>query len=117
MCSLTTVFTCADLSGDEDHSAVIVEYGISTHWPPVRTDELNSRKRMQQNGNHKDNDQIVVLQLAFSECIACLLICFVNRQVETKGKCTNRVRVERMETVVVQTARAAALWINKVGIL
>ena len=76
MCSLTTVCSCADLSGDEDHSAVIVEYCMSMAWPPVRTDDFKSRKRVQHPGDHKDNDQLIALKTALPESIACLLIFF-----------------------------------------
>ena len=71
MCSLTTVCSCADLSGDEDHSALIVEYCMSMAWPTVRTDDFKSRKRVQHPGDHKDDDQLIALKTALPESIAC----------------------------------------------
>ena len=80
MCSLTTVCSCVELSGYEDHSAVIVEYCMSTAWTTVRTDEFKNRKRVQHSGDHKDNDQLIALKMALPESIACLLICFEKQQ-------------------------------------
>ena len=80
MCSLTTVCSRADLSGDADQSAVIVEYCMSVAWPLVRTDDFKSRERVQQPGDHKDNDQLIALKTVLPESIACLLICFEKRQ-------------------------------------
>ena len=78
-CNLTTACSCTDLSGDEDHRAVIVEYCMSMAWPPMRIGDLKSRKRLQQSGDHKDNDQLIALKTALPESIACLLICFEKR--------------------------------------
>ena len=41
-CSLSTVCSCTDFSGDKDLSAVIVEYCMNMAWPPVRTGDLKS---------------------------------------------------------------------------
>ena len=56
MCSLTTVYPCIDLSGNEDYRAVVVEHCMSTPWLPMRIKELNRRKRVQHTGEHKDSD-------------------------------------------------------------
>ena len=79
MCSLPTVYSCSEFSGDEDQSAFIVEYCMSMAWPPVRNDDFKSRKRVQHAGDHKDNDQLIALKTALLESIACLLICFEKR--------------------------------------
>ena len=83
MCSLPTVCSCVYLSGHEDHSAVIVEYCMSMAWPPMRIDDLKSRKPLQLSGNLNDNDQLIALKTALPESIACLLICFDKRQAKT----------------------------------
>ena len=59
--SPTTVCSCADLSDNEDQSAIIVEYCMSTPWSPVRIDEIYIPKRLKQTGDHKDSDQLIVL--------------------------------------------------------
>ena len=84
MCSLTAICSCVDLSGDEDHREVIVEYCMSMAWPPVRAENFKSRKRVQHPGDHTDSDQLIALKTALPESIACLLICFKKRQVKTR---------------------------------
>ena len=80
MCSLLTVCSCTDFSGDEAQSAVIVENCMSVARPPVRTENFKSRKRVQHPGDHKDNDQLIALKTALPESIAWLPICIKKRQ-------------------------------------
>ena len=70
MIRLTTACIYTNVSGDNDSSAVVVEY-ITNMLPALqRKERYQSCRRMQQTGNNKEDDHLIVLVLWRS--ISCL---------------------------------------------